>query len=165
MRTTIVACLCLLTGCFSVESGKRFDVSAAKSIRPKVTTRAEVIRLLGNPTQRYAVGGVENWTYSYFGIEAHATPIAFIPYAGPFLPGGTVSSGQNDTLTIGFSREIVSSCVVSSITSGGSGSSINQSSTSTSQTVDCQSLQCSGSDDRASYRDIKGNPVEEGSAF
>ena len=140
MRVAIVACL-LLTGCFSVESGQKFDVSAAKSIRPKVTTRADVVRLLGNPHQRYAVGGVENWTYSYFGIKAHATAVAFIPYAGPFLPGGTVSEGQNDTLQIGFSGNVVSSCIISSTTSGGSGSSISQSNSSTSQTVDCQSIQ------------------------
>jgi outer membrane protein assembly factor BamE (lipoprotein component of BamABCDE complex) len=141
MRVAIICCLCLLTGCFSIESGKKFDVSAAKTIRPKVTTKGQVVQLLGNPMSRYAVGGVENWTYSYFGIEAHSTPIAFIPYAGPFLPGGSVSTGQNDSLTIGFKGDVVSSCVVSSTKSSGGGSAISQSASSTSETVDCQAIQ------------------------
>ena len=131
----------MLTGCYSIQSGQKFNVAAARQIQPQVTTKADVTRLLGPPTQLYAVGGVENWTYSYFGAEAHATPVAFIPYAGPFIPGGTVSSGKNDLLTIGFSGDVVSSCVVSSTITGGSGSAVSQSNTATSQTVDCQLAQ------------------------
>jgi hypothetical protein len=141
MNKATLAALCLLTGCFGVQSGQKFDVVAAKQIITGVTTKADVIKMFGSPPQRYAVAGVERWTYSYFGIEAHSTAIAFIPYAGPFLPGGTTSSGRNDSMTIGFSGEVVSSCVVSSTITTGAGSAINQSTNSTTQTVDCQAFQ------------------------
>ena len=63
-RVLSLGCLVLLlTGCVSV--GKEFPTPTAETIRDGVTTKAELLKLFGPPTQVGIEDGDPTWTWVY----------------------------------------------------------------------------------------------------
>lgn len=90
MKTVIcVMVACVLAGCAA--SGVKVSERHMESLQPGVTTRADVIRLLGEPTSVSThFDGTSMMVYSH--VRAQARPASFIPIVGAFAGGSDVSA-------------------------------------------------------------------------
>lgn len=106
-----------LSGCFGFKTGQKFDDSSVKNIRTGKTTRAEVIQLFGQPPNRISTGGgKETWSYQYSEVKSRATAITYVPIVGLFAGGGKGAHNQQ-TLTVQFAGDVVSTCTYSKMSS------------------------------------------------
>ncbi|MDR0274842.1 MAG: hypothetical protein LBI48_05810 [Burkholderiaceae bacterium] len=90
-RLIVAAAAVLLIGCAA--SGVKVDERKVESFKPGVTTKAQVVAALGQPTSQMSISdGISTLDYSY--AEASTRPSTFIPFVGPFVGGmdSTVSS-------------------------------------------------------------------------
>jgi outer membrane protein assembly factor BamE (lipoprotein component of BamABCDE complex) len=76
-----------LAGC--VSSGRKIDQSAADKIEKGITTRDQVINLIGSPDRITRTGNGDTiYMYNYMRIAAK--PASFIPYVGLFVGGSNL---------------------------------------------------------------------------
>jgi hypothetical protein len=107
----------VLVGCAS--TGRKLDTSKVAQIKKDVTTREQVIQLVGAPDQMTAnAEGIVTFHYTY--VRATAKPIAFVPVVGLFAGGADV---QNQTLMVmfgtnGIVRDFVSSYGATDLNTG-----------------------------------------------
>lgn len=81
--------LIFLAGCFSV--GHKIDQTRAARIQKGVTTRQQVINLIGSPDQITTLpNGDTIYMYNYHRITAK--PATFIPLLGAFVGGANVQN-------------------------------------------------------------------------
>lgn len=91
----LLAALCA-AGCAT--SGRQIDPNAVAKIQKGVTTRAQVIALMGEPQAVSNNGnGIEVLTYMY--VHAQANGASYIPIAGAFV-GGVDSHSQHVTVLL-----------------------------------------------------------------
>ena len=62
----LLMCLVILTACAALTVGREFPAPAKDTIRNGVTTKAELVRLFGEPTQVGIDDGDTTWTWVYF---------------------------------------------------------------------------------------------------
>lgn len=63
MKSLAICGLFLCIGCAQINVGMDLDKPSVDQIVRGQTTREEVTKILGQPTERAAAGGVEHWTY------------------------------------------------------------------------------------------------------
>ena len=78
--------LCTIVGC--AYSGREIDPNALSKIKKGKTTKAEVIALLGPPSQQMPMG-YDGGVYMIYSNFKSNMANAMIPYAGAFLPTST----------------------------------------------------------------------------
>jgi outer membrane protein assembly factor BamE (lipoprotein component of BamABCDE complex) len=94
---TLIFLVAWLAGC--VSTGRKIDQAAADSIKKGVTTRQDVVNMLGSPELiTRNSNGDTIFVYSY--TRATAKPATFIPYIGPFVGGANVQQ-QSTRVTFG----------------------------------------------------------------
>ena len=94
----------LLCGCVSV--GHQLDQAKVDQIKKGVTTREQVLALVGQPDQITKDGdGIVTFQYMY--VHSSATAATYIPIAGAFV-GGANTKTQTLSLTFG-TNDVVSS--------------------------------------------------------
>ncbi len=102
----VVAAASLLYGCVSV--GHQLDQAKVEQIKKGVTTREQVLQLVGKPDQMTRDGdGIVTFQYVY--VHASATAASYIPLAGPFV-GGANTRTEMLSVTFG-TNDVVSSLV------------------------------------------------------
>jgi outer membrane protein assembly factor BamE (lipoprotein component of BamABCDE complex) len=101
----IIGMAVVICGCASV--GRKLDESKVDQIKQGVTTRDQVIQLVGSPDQ-LTRDGAGNITFQYIYAHAQAKGSSFIPIYGAFAGGANV---QNQFLTVTFTNNVVSSLV------------------------------------------------------
>jgi hypothetical protein len=139
MRVIRIISVCLLVSACNATSGEKFSSSAARDIKPGITTKETVESLLGQPVQRMALAnGDETWIYDYSvqdnsDFAARGAAAGGLTYAGmlatSMIPGaglamgaaaiggtaamqGATSKNEKETLTIVFKRGVVKSCML-----------------------------------------------------
>ena len=98
----------LLSGCASV--GRKLDQTSVDKIQKGITTREQVLQLIGSPEQisKNSAGEV---TFQYLYTRASAKAATFIPIVGVFAGGANV---QTQSVSISFGADGVVKDVVSS---------------------------------------------------
>lgn len=86
MRFSGVLCALALTGC--VSHGVQVSAEKVAQFKPGVTTEADVVAALGQPSTVTSANGQRIITYS--GAQAQARPASFIPIVGLFAGGADV---------------------------------------------------------------------------
>ena len=100
-----VAVAILLAGCVSV--GRKIDQSKVAEIKTGQTTRAQVIQLIGSPDQITSMGN-GYLMFHYMFVRSTPTAATYVPIVGAFAGGANV---QNESLSITFTNDVVSSLV------------------------------------------------------
>ena len=86
----------LLLGCTS--EGVKVDQSKLGGLRPGITTPADTIALLGQPTDRTINSdGTSSFQYTY--THSEPMPINFVPYVSALFSG---QNSEDTTLTVNF---------------------------------------------------------------
>jgi outer membrane protein assembly factor BamE (lipoprotein component of BamABCDE complex) len=85
----IIALAVLLCGCASV--GRKLDESKVDQIKKGVTTRDQVVQLVGSPDQ-ITRDGFGRVMFQYIYSRATTKPSTFIPIVGAFTGGADVQS-------------------------------------------------------------------------
>jgi len=120
MKTLInLILLIVITGCAS--SGRRIDPNAVSQIQRGVTTRPEVLRLLGSPESMTTLGdGTTQMLYHY--VRATTKGTTFIPIAGAFVGGSNVEQQMVIVLIgpDGLVREVSTTASAQDVNMGGS---------------------------------------------
>lgn len=127
-------------GCASFSTGRKMDTGSIKRIRNNVTTKQDIQSMFGEPQSQSNVSGKESWGYSYLGSKADSNPLHYIPIIGPFILLATGSKGtsEHQTLTLTFTKDLVTKCGFSTTTSKVNGRIIgNSTSNSQSAQIDC----------------------------
>jgi outer membrane protein assembly factor BamE (lipoprotein component of BamABCDE complex) len=77
LRVLPSVALWLFIGCATstIITGKNFDMNKADKIQKGLTTKQEVLSLLGQPFQRTLSNSVEVWTYQYTKAVGKATSL------------------------------------------------------------------------------------------
>jgi hypothetical protein len=95
----------ILAGCASIGAGQSVSLADAKQIRPSVTDKATVEKVLGVPTSRsMAPHGEEIWIYARPSGNA---AVALVSFARP-----EENSGQPQEVQVYFRKNVVSRCWV-----------------------------------------------------
>lgn len=115
MKKALPILMMACVGCFSM--GKKIDQAAVGKIKEGQTTKAEVVKLLGNPDNvtRDSWNG-EGWSYCF--VRAASSPGNFVPVVGAFAGGG---NSQTEFLTLTFDDK----GVVRSLWSSAGGTTFN----------------------------------------
>jgi len=96
-KLVMVMSALVMVGCAS--TGHKIDQSAVGRIQNGVTTKAEVISLIGSPEMITKKGnGDEVFVYHY--TRSSVKPATFIPYIGAFI-GGADTQHQMTNVTFG----------------------------------------------------------------
>jgi outer membrane protein assembly factor BamE (lipoprotein component of BamABCDE complex) len=96
----VVAALLVLPGCYSIGSRSIADQSRLEQLVSGMSTKADVLTLLGQPTMSFSDGaGMDLWAYQY--TQARANPAQFIPFVGLFVPPEV----ESKTLTLHFNSD------------------------------------------------------------
>ena len=112
--------LIVMVACTSTQ-GKKVDVSNTTKIHSGVTTKADVIKTIGNPLRRnIAPNGTEVWYYTY--SSATSTPGLSMFFLGAF--GKQHVTRESQSITIMFTGDTVTSCRVTVASSDVSGNLI-----------------------------------------
>ena len=114
IKTLTAMALCALVGC--AYSGREIDPNALSKIKKGKTTKAEVIALLGPPSQQMPMG-YDGGVYMIYSNFKSNMANAMIPYAGAFLPTSTQS--QNVQVLVD-GKDIVRNIVFNETSSQGS---------------------------------------------
>ncbi len=101
------------SGCTTV--GRKFNAENVSKIQEGVTTKTEVIRLLGEPYSKRSYGGQANFTYMC--MEGRLSPWLFVPVVNLFF----LSSAGNDNGTQQVSVMFDQRDVVSQVNASSSG--------------------------------------------
>jgi len=120
----------LLTSC--VTSGRKIEQSSVDKIQKGVTTRAEVLQLLGSPDQltRDSSGKV---TMNYHYMRATAKPEGFIPVVGLFAGGANT---QNQSVIVVCGSDGIVSDVISTMGASEAGMGLSSGSKATVNEVE-----------------------------
>lgn len=86
MRICAFLCALLIAGC--VSHGVQVSAEKVAQFKPGVTTEADVVAALGQPTSVTSMNGQR--LLSYAGAQAQARPTSFIPIVGLFAGGADV---------------------------------------------------------------------------
>ena len=113
----------LLTGCVSY--GRKIDQAKVSEIKTGVTTRAQVIQLIGSPDQITDANGTVMFMYMY--VHSSATASTYIPIVGAFAGGANT---QNEMVMVSFTNDVVSA-LTSSYGGNEMGTGANAASTTT----------------------------------
>ena len=97
MKIIIIIMSLFLIGCAS--TGHKIDQSAVSRIQNGVTTKAEVINLIGSPEMITKKGNGDT-VFVYHYIRSSVKPATFIPYIGAFV-GGADTQQQMTNITFG----------------------------------------------------------------
>lgn len=110
MKSLLACCvlLSLICGCATV--GRKLDPNKVAQIQKGVTTRNEVVGLIGSPDQMTRDGD-GNVTFQYLYVRATAKGSSFIPVYGAFAGGANV---QNQTVMVVFNPDGVCKDIISS---------------------------------------------------
>ena len=116
MRTIIIlSILALVSGCASV--GRPIDQKAASQIKEGVSTKDDVVHLMGQPYQvARKSGGITEFTYVF--VQTSVKASSFIPIVGVFAGGANVSQ---QTLVVAFNDSNVVKSVTNTASAGDSG--------------------------------------------
>lgn len=109
MRMLMLGLATVLAAC-GTTSGRNFDLSSARGIRPGLTTKAQVISYLGQPYTRASKNGAETWTYSYSAINPKLGAQAFVPFVGGLLPGAFGADTNARSVDVTFDGNTVATC-------------------------------------------------------
>ena len=94
---SLILLVAWLAGCVSI--GRKIDQAAADSIKKGITTRQDVVNMLGSPELiTRSSNGDTIFIYNY--TRATAKPATFIPYIGPFVGGANIQH-QMTSVTFG----------------------------------------------------------------
>jgi outer membrane protein assembly factor BamE (lipoprotein component of BamABCDE complex) len=105
--TILLLSAVFLTGCATV--GRKLDQSAVDQIKKGVTTRDQVIQLIGSPDQVTRTGdGLTTFQYMY--SRASAKAVNFVPVVNAFAGGVNV---QNQMVMVTFGSDGVVSDIFS----------------------------------------------------
>jgi outer membrane protein assembly factor BamE (lipoprotein component of BamABCDE complex) len=115
MKNTIAILFCAALLCGCVSMGRKIDQAKVAEIKTGVTTRAQVIQLIGSPDQITDANGTVMFMYMY--IHSSATASTYIPIVGAFAGGANT---QNEMVMVSFTND-----VVSALTSSYGGNEIN----------------------------------------
>lgn len=97
-RVAVLAMATLLAiGCAS--TGHKIEQSAVNRIQSGVTTKAEVVSLVGNPEMVTKKGNGDT-VFVYHYTRSSVKPATFIPYVGAFV-GGADTQHQMTNITFG----------------------------------------------------------------
>lgn len=98
----------LLAACTS-NPGIQVSPDAASQLKIGISTAAQVQSSIGSPTNRIVgPNGDETWTYLY--NKADVNPAVFLPYVGFWAMTMSSTPYQNQTLTLTFRNQLLSSC-------------------------------------------------------
>lgn len=86
MRFIAVLCTAFLAGC--VSHGVQVSAEKVAQFKPGVTTEADVVAALGQPSSVTTTNGTRILMYT--GAQAQARPASFIPIVGLFAGGADV---------------------------------------------------------------------------
>ena len=106
-RLLTIVIAALLTGCASV--GHKLDETKVAQIKKGITTREQVLQLVGSPDQ-ITRDGNGNVTFQYLYCRATAKASSFIPVVGAFAGGANV---QNQMLMVTFGPNSVVNDLIS----------------------------------------------------
>jgi len=104
MKTAFIllASLIAITGCVSY--GRKIDQVKVEQIKPGLTTKAQVVQLIGSPDQ---ISSFNNTlTFSYHFIRATPKAANFVPVVNIFAGGANV---QNESVIVTLTNNVVSS--------------------------------------------------------
>lgn len=75
----VSAAFLVFIGCATstIITGKNFDMTKSEKIQKGVTTKLEVMSLLGQPFQKTVSNSIEVWTYQYTKAVGKATSLVF----------------------------------------------------------------------------------------
>lgn len=104
----LIAIAVILTACAS--SGRKLDQSKVDQIKQDVTTKAEVLKLIGSP-ENITKDGNGNTTFSYTYFYASSKGENFIPVVNMFA-GGVNTKSQSVSIQFG-ANDVVKSIVSS----------------------------------------------------
>jgi outer membrane protein assembly factor BamE (lipoprotein component of BamABCDE complex) len=110
--------MAFLAACGPATMGRRFDSTQVAQIRKGQTTRQEVVRMLGEPASKDTTNKNERWSYSYTESKSGMNPLLFVPVVNLFvlLFGKSKATSKMHSLSLAFSKGVVSECVYSSST-------------------------------------------------
>jgi outer membrane protein assembly factor BamE (lipoprotein component of BamABCDE complex) len=105
----------MFAGCATFSSGKKFNADDVGKIRKGVTTKRDIIALFGEPASKDTTAIKETWGYSFLESNAKTNPAAYIPVIGIFVTifGSTKSTTEYQNLSLEFSKDVVSGCLLS----------------------------------------------------
>ncbi len=98
MSLLLIVLFALLSGCATTGNPSAAESEKISKIAPGTSTKADVFRILGNPTsssERTRI--IEVWNYDY--VTVGISPVTLLPLIGPFLGS---SSFERGAVTITF---------------------------------------------------------------
>lgn len=105
----------VLSGC--VSAGRPIDQNAVSQIKEGISTKDDVVRLMGQPYQiSKRSGGLTEFTYVF--VQASPKASSFIPVIGAFVGGANVSQ---QTLVVAFDDSNTVKSFTSTTSAGDSG--------------------------------------------
>lgn len=97
----------LLSGCTSTTGhGRKFDTTNVKNIKKGVTTKGNILQMLGQPESKTINSGKESWVYSYQENKA-----SYVPFLAPFV--GINAQSEGSSLSLVFNKDVLRECTLS----------------------------------------------------
>lgn len=112
----LVLCVAALVGC--VNHGVQVSQEKVAQFKPGVTTEADVIAALGQPTSVTTMNGMK--LVSYTGVQAQARGATFIPIVGLFAGGSDVRY-SNTMFKFGADGKLIDTMQTTGASGGNSG--------------------------------------------